>query len=122
MRVLLLVGAAAISLAALPAASSAQEPPTGASSRADELNRQSSPPPATTTTVLSPDPRMPDAVVTSYPGNMASVPPAALNKSYPVCTARLQDNCQNPGEGGARGRSRALPYSPGQPASEGGAP
>ncbi len=120
MRILLLFQVAAISLAALPTALTAQDTATPGS--ADELNRQSLPAPATTTTVLSSDPGMPDAVVTNFPGNAASVPPAAMNKTYPLCTARLQDNCQNRGEGGAPGRSRALPYWPGQPASEGRAP
>ena len=119
MRSLIFVRAAAISLAALPATVLAQDT-TGSS--ADALNGQSLPAPATTTTVLSADPGMPDTVVTDFPGNVASVPPAAMDKVYPVCTARLQDNCQNRGEGGAPGRSRALPYWPGQPASEGGTP
>jgi hypothetical protein len=106
------MGAFAISVAAIPAA--AQESPTSA----DEWTGQSLPAPATTTTVLSADPGMPDAVVTSHPGNIESVPPTPWDKTYPVCTARLQDNCQNRGEGGAPGRSRALHYWPGRPASE----
>ena len=118
MRKLILAGVAAISLTAFSTASGAQDSTTAGAGSADELNQQSVPPPATTTTVVSPDPRMPDTVVTNYPGNVASVPPAALNKHYPVCRGRLQDNCQNPGEGGAPGRSRALPYWPGKPASE----
>jgi hypothetical protein len=59
------------------------------------------------------------AVVTSVPGNLASPPASALNKTYPVCRGAIQDECQNPGEGGAPGRSRALKYWPGKPASEG---
>jgi hypothetical protein len=51
-------------------------------------------------------------------GNMGPPPADSMNRSYPVCTRRMQDNCQNPGEGGARGRSRALPYWPGRPRSE----
>ena len=43
-----------------------------------------------------------------------------MAKTYPVCTSKVQDSCQNPGEGGAKGRSRALNYWPGKPASEGG--
>ena len=57
-------------------------------------------------------------VVTNHPGNLTPPPASALNKTYPVCTSRLQDDCQNPGEGGAPGRSRALGYWPGEPASE----
>jgi len=113
MRILLLTGAAAIALSALPATLNAQD-----TESADQLNGQSIPPPATTTTVRSADPGMPDTQVTQFPGNMDSVPPAAMNKTYPICSARLQDSCQNPGEGGAPGRSRALGYWPGKPASE----
>jgi hypothetical protein len=116
MRNLLLAGTAALALIGLSATASAQETPAG--SNADVLNGQSLPAPATTTTVLSADPNAPDTVVTEYPGNMDAVPPADLNKRYPVCTAKLQDNCQNAGEGGAPGRSRALSYWPGRPASE----
>jgi hypothetical protein len=78
---------------------------------AAEANAQAAPPPATVTSGAS-------AVVTTYPGNLGPPPASVLNKEYPVCTARLQDSCQNPGEGGAPGRSRALPYWPGEPASE----
>jgi hypothetical protein len=60
------------------------------------------------------------AVGTNIPGNLTPPPASALNRDYPVCTRKLQDSCQNPGEGGAPGRSRALPYWPGKPASEGG--
>ncbi|MGH6786850.1 MAG: hypothetical protein ACREBO_08465 [Novosphingobium sp.] len=51
---------------------------------------------------------------TTVVSNALPPPPAAsLNKTYPVCTRTLQDNCQNPGEGGAPGRSRAIPvYRP----------
>lgn len=57
------------------------------------------------------------AVVTSA-GNLAAPPASGLNKKYPVCSRTIQDECQNPGEGGAPGRSRALKYWPGKPASE----
>jgi hypothetical protein len=60
------------------------------------------------------------AVVTSVPGNLTPPPESALNKKYPVCRGAVQDECQTPGEGGAPGRSRALKYWPGKPASEGG--
>ena len=51
------------------------------------------------------------AATTTVTSNVLPPPPAsALNKVYPVCTRRLQDNCQNPGEGGAPGRSRAIPF------------
>ncbi len=51
---------------------------------------------------------------------MAANPaPAAMTGPLPVCTANQQNNCQNAGEGGAPGRSRALSYWPGKPRSEG---
>jgi hypothetical protein len=78
---------------------------------AAQANAQADPPPATVTSGAG-------AVVTNYPGNLTAPPPSALNKTYPVCSRTLQDSCQNPGEGGAPGRSRALPYWPGEPASE----
>lgn len=106
---LFLAFAAAASIAALPATVNAQS--------ADQLNAQSAPAPATTTAILSADPAQPDAVVTDFPGNAAAVPPAG-EKTYPVCSARVQDNCQNRGEGGAPGHSRALKTWPGKPASE----
>lgn len=45
-----------------------------------------------------------------YKGALTPPPAEAANKTYPVCTRALQDNCQNRGEGGAPGRSRAIPY------------
>ena len=45
-----------------------------------------------------------------YKGALTPPPAEALNKTYPVCTKAMQDNCQNRGEGGAPGRSRAIPY------------
>ena len=121
MRTLLLAGATALALA-VPAALAAQQ-------TADEANAQTQPAPATTTVVTTPavpaqttvttTPAQPaqTKIVTEYPGNLTPPPPQALNKPYPLCTRALQDNCQNPGEGGAPGRSRALGYWPGEPAS-----
>lgn len=117
MRSFALIGAAAIALTALPVALHAQvdtvDKPT-----ADELNRQSAPAPANTVVTHDPVTGAPDAVITNYPGNMVTTPPMDMNKAYPLCSARVQDNCQNRGEGGAPGRSRALKYWPGKPASE----
>ncbi len=122
MRTLLLVGAAALATIA-PAGLAAQQ-------TADEANAQAQPAPSTTTVVPTPavpaqttvttTPAQPaqTTVVTNHPGNLTPPPASALNKTYPVCTSRLQDDCQNPGEGGAPGRSRALGYWPGEPASE----
>ncbi len=42
-----------------------------------------------------------------YKGALTPPPADAMAKSYPVCTSKVQDSCQNPGEGGAPGRSRA---------------
>ncbi len=129
MRTLMLASAAALSLVALPTALSAQQ-------SADELNARSQPRSATMTVTPNPgtpstvtqdadgsvtvDPNRgaPAVVTTTNPGNLAPPPQSALNKSYPVCTRRLQDNCQNPGEGGAPGKSRALGYWPGESATE----
>ena len=126
MRILLMTGAAML---ALPAALSAQQ-------SADELNARSQPAPPTTTvtpnpgapatvvhhpdgtTTVVPNPGSPATVVHTNPGNLTPPPASAMNKVYPVCTRRLQDNCQNPGEGGAPGRSRALGYWPGESATE----
>jgi len=126
MRTLMLAGAA---LLVLPAALSAQQ-------SANDLNAQSRPAPPTTavipnpgspatvvhhpdgTTTVTPNPGAPAVVIHDNPGNLTPPPASAMNKVYPVCTRRLQDNCQNPGEGGAPGRSRALGYWPGESATE----
>jgi hypothetical protein len=125
MRILL----AAAAVMAMPIALSAQQ-------SADDLNARSQPAPATTTVIPNPgspatvvhnpdgsvtvnaNPGAPAVVIRDNPGNLTPPPASALNKTYPVCTRTLQDNCQNPGEGGAPGRSRALSYWPGQPSSE----
>jgi hypothetical protein len=112
--------------------------PTGLSAQqtAEEANAQVAPAPPTTTvtpnpgspatvthnpdgtTTVSPNPGAPAVVTHDNPGNLTAPPPQAMNKTYPVCRGALQDKCQNPGEGGAPGRSRALGYWPGEPASE----
>ena len=92
------------------------EVPAPAQSAA-EANAQTADRPATTTVVPG-DADTPTRVVRNDPGNLTSPPASALNKTYPVCTRQIQDSCQNPGEGGAPGRSRALGYWPGEPASE----
>jgi hypothetical protein len=119
----LLAGATALALATVPAALGAQQ-------TADEANATNQPAPPTTTVVTTPGvpaqttvtttPAQParTTIVTDNPGNLTPPPASAFNKTYPLCTAQLQDNCQNPGEGGAPGRSRALGYWPGEPASE----
>jgi hypothetical protein len=122
MRTLLLAGATALALATVPAALAAQQ-------TADQANAQAQPAPSTTTVTRTPavpaqttvttTPAQPaqTTVVTNNPGNLTPPPASALNKTYPLCSRTLQDNCQNPGEGGAPGRSRALGYWPGEPAS-----
>ncbi len=144
MRNLMLAGAAALTSLALPAALSAQEQGGGPESQANTAaaNAQAQPGPSTTTVTTPPGspatttvierpatttvvrtPATPPAVdvTRDNPGNLAPPPADSLNKSYPVCRRGQTDNCQNAGEGGAPGRSRALPYWPGKPASEGGA-
>ncbi len=138
MRNLILSSVAAMALAAVPAlaqdkgsspdtstdtsasASTDAQPADRAAppvQSADEANAQAAPAPATTT-VEADAATGAGTVVTNFPGNATPPPPA--NKSYPVCSRKIQDECQNPGEGGAPGRSRALRYWPGKPASEGG--
>lgn len=133
MRMIILSGAAALALATVPALAqdntatttstttttekSADQP--AAAQSADEANAAAAPAPVTTTVVTDAATGA-GAVVTDAPGNLTPPPASALNKHYPVCTRKLQDECQNPGEGGAPGRSRALSYWPGKPASEGG--
>ena len=66
-----------------------------------------------------PAPAQSATVVTrTVPGNLTPPPASAMNKTYPVCRGNVQDSCQNAGEGGAPGKSRALSYWPGKPASE----
>ncbi|MBC2666469.1 hypothetical protein H7F51_13150 [Novosphingobium flavum] len=50
---------------------------------------------------------IPESTPTVVDNTLPPPPAAAENKVYPVCTKALTDNCQNPGEGGAPGRSRA---------------
>jgi glucose/arabinose dehydrogenase len=127
MRNLILSGVAAIALATVPALAQETDNDANASAQADQAapqpqsadqaNAEAAPAPATTTVVPEAASGA-GAVVTTFPGNVTAPPPAA--RDYPVCTRKLQDECQNPGEGGAPGRSRALKYWPGKPASEGG--
>ena len=140
---LMLASAAALTLCAVPAALSAQDRGGGPESAANtaDANAQAQPAPSTTTVTTTPgapatttiirrpamttvvqtpgSPAVTD-VVRDNPGNLAPPPAESLNKTYPVCRRGQTDNCQNPGEGGAPGRSRALPSWPGKPASEGG--
>jgi hypothetical protein len=135
MRTIILSGAAALALATMPALAqddsaspdaqqADQEAPPAdqtapAPKSADQANAEN--PPAPPTTTVEPDAASgAGAVVTTFPGNDTGPPASALNKHYPVCSRTIQDDCQNPGEGGAPGRSRALKYWPGKPASEGG--
>lgn len=130
MRTLLLVGAAGLSVTALSTTLRAQQTTIHSGQEAsataetapieqtaDQANAQANPDPQTTTVTTTPAGR--PVITTSIPGNVTSPPSQALNKAYPVCTRTLHDNCQNPGEGGAPGKSRALGYWPGEPASEG---
>ena len=122
MRTLLLAGAAALTLTALPATLNAQnaateaEPQPTNTQTADDANAKADPAPQTTTVTTTATGRT--IVTSNNPGNLSAPPPQAFNNTYPVCTRKLQDNCQNPGEGGAPGKSRALGYWPGEPASE----
>jgi hypothetical protein len=112
MRTLILAGAAALTLA-VPAALNAQGTPAPS---ADQANARQEPAPKTTTVTSNVAGQT--VVTASNPGNLTPPPAQAMNKVYPLCTRRLQDNCQNPGEGGAPGKSRALGYWPGESATE----
>ena len=83
---------------------------------ANQANARAQPGPATTTVRTTPSGQA--TVTTTVPGNLTPPPASAMNRDYPVCRGAVQDSCQNPGEGGAPGRSRALSYWPGEPASE----
>jgi hypothetical protein len=130
MRTIILSGVAALALVTVPAfaqedsattttttTTQPADQPAPAPQSADEANAQAAPAPPTTT-VETDAATGAGAVVTTFPSNVAAPPPAA--RSYPVCRGAVQDECQNPGEGGAPGRSRALKYWPGKPASEDG--
>ena len=136
MRNIILTGIAALAFATVPAIAqdSGSSADTNASAdtssqpadqaapsaqSADQANVEATPAPPTTT-VQTDAATGAGEVVTNYGGNLTPPPASALNKTYPVCRGAVQDECQNPGEGGAPGRSRALPYWPGKPASEGG--
>jgi hypothetical protein len=131
MRNIFLAGVAALALATAPAiaqdtyndtnSAGAQQPMANAPAprSAAEANAQAQPAPPTRD-VITNETTGASTVVTTYPGNLTPPSAASLDKTYPVCNAHRQDNCQNPGEGGAPGHSRALHYWPGQPASEGG--
>lgn len=128
MRTLLLSAAATLSLAAIPFVATAQD--AGAHASADVSapgaatprtanDANAAVPPTTDTTITT---RTSGAgqqeVITTTTGNAAPPPASALDKDYPICRGAVKDSCQNPGEGGAPGHSRALDHWPGAPASE----
>ena len=112
----ILAGAASLALV-IPAALSAQATTAQPQQTADQANAQAQTPPPSTHVVPAPAPGQPATVINNHPGNLTAPPPQAYNKTYPVCSRTVQDGCQNRGEGGAPGRSRALGYWPGEPAS-----
>ena len=117
MRTIVLNGVAALALIAAPAIAQDAGADAPQTKSADQANAEATPAPPTTTVVTDAATGA-GAVVTTIPGNDVGPPASALNKSYPVCSRSVQDECQNPGEGGAPGRSHALKYWPGHPASE----
>lgn len=112
--------AAVTSQPAPPSADQAGAPEQPAPQSAEQANDQAASAPPTTTVIPPAASGAAATIVRTNPGNLTAPPASSLAKHYPLCTRRLQDNCQNPGEGGAPGRSRALGYWPGKPASEGG--
>ena len=112
MRTLMLAGAAALAFAT-PAGLVAQDATSNAETTeaaepapvaapvetADEANAEATPLPITEQVIPAAEPDEPDTVVTTHHGNLTPPPATALNKTYPLCTRTLQDNCRNPGEG-----------------------
>lgn len=113
MRTLVLAGAAALAVATVPAALVAQDraaetaPPVTQSAPATEAvpetanqaNAEAPPLPTTEEVVPADQPGEPDTLITTHHGNMQPPPATTLNKTYPVCTRDLQDDCRNRGEG-----------------------
>lgn len=92
--------------AAGPAVVQTQANPTGAG-----VPSATPPNPSTAAEPVAPaQPADPTYNAGPYKGALTPPPAEAQNKTYPVCTKAMQDNCQNRGEGGAPGKSRALPY------------
>ena len=89
-------GAFALSLVAGSAAIAQTSMPMGAMPGAPQVPADS---PAAST--------LPPTTPTTVNNTLPSPPAADMNKAYPVCSRTVQDSCQNPGEGGAPGRSRA---------------
>lgn len=132
MRTLLLSASAVLSLAAIPLAATAQDVNADASADASaDVTAPAAPMPQTANDANAAVPPMTDTtvttrtsgagqqeVITTTTGNAAPPPASAMNKDYPICRGAVQDSCQNAGEGGAPGRSRALDHWPGAPASE----
>jgi len=98
---------------AQPADAPAQPPvvETQANPPGEGVPTATPPNPATAADPVAPaEPADPDYHAGPYKGALTAPPAEALNKTYPVCSRTVQDNCQNRGEGGAPGKSRALPY------------
>lgn len=105
-------GAALFAAPAMAQDTMSNQSTSGQSTTANTANADATPmQPSTTVTPTG-------QAVTSYPGNMTAPPADAMNKTYPVCRRGQTDECQNPGEGGAPGRSRASDYK-GGPAAHG---
>lgn len=61
------------------------------------------PNPATAGSPVSPEmPADPSYNAGPYKGALTAPPSQAMDKTYPLCTSRLQDSCVNPGEAGVR--------------------
>ncbi len=62
-----------------------------------EANARALPRPPVTRIERATEPGQPDVIVTIYPSNLEPPPPAAFDRTYPPCSATLQDGCRNPG-------------------------
>lgn len=120
MRNVLIIAAGAFSLTVLPAALAAQDaasPNSGQPSTTSQTTGQTTSQTSSQTTrqanvEATPAPRTTTVtnaggrtvITTNNPGNLTPPPADAQNRTYPVCSRTVQDNCQNPGEGGAARR------------------
>jgi hypothetical protein len=117
-KFLVAAGTAALALGSTMVAASAQPivtaPPvvqTQANPPGEGVPTTTPPNPATASDAVPPaQPADPSYNAGPYKGALTPPPVAAMDKTYPVCTRQIQDSCQNRGEGGAPGKSRALPY------------
>lgn len=135
MRTLILSTAAALAIAAVPAFAQQVDPTsanssTAANGTAPSQTQTETPAAAPAGSASTAADTTPDSGATTTTGTSvttgagsgyefqgASAAPAAP-QSYPLCSAKIQDECINPREAGKNWGNRPLKYWPGKPASE----